>query len=219
LKKGIPLKGGQNPCVLILHSHGSEAYSDQPDYRSGDTDKNIVRVGQEIAQRLNALGISTIHDTTMHDVTKGYNDSYGQAGAAIARYLEEYPTIQVVVDVHRDAVADLQGRQKAVVTEDGSGARMLFVMGTDKGDLPHENWQDNLAFAMQLHGIMEAQNPGLMRPISLRAARYNEHFTPCSILLEVGSAGNTMEQALYSAEIFANGLGDLIHSLTEESGG
>ncbi len=213
--KEITVAITDSPCVLIIHTHGTEAYEDQEGYRSNDPNKNVIRVGKEIADRLNGAGIPTIHDTTAHDMTCGYDAAYEQAAAAIEAYLDKYPSIQVVIDVHRDAASDGQGGQKAISAEIAgeSAAGLLLVMGTDTTELPHKNWEENLAFAMQLQAYLSGNAPGLMRPTSLRAARYNEHFTSCSVLLEVGAAGNTMEEALCSARYFGDCLGELLKSL------
>ncbi|MBP3412745.1 MAG: stage II sporulation protein P [Oscillospiraceae bacterium] len=211
-KEPISMEITELPCILIVHTHGSEAYVDAEDYRSSDPQQNVVRVGAEIAMQLNKAGIPTLHDRTLHDETSGYNDAYGQAASAIAAYLEAYPSIQMVIDVHRDAASDGQGGQKALTTElDGkAAAQLLLVLGTDTSELPHPNWQQNLSFAMKLQAHLSSRAPSLMRKTSLRAARYNEHFTPNSILLEVGAAGNTMEEALRSAAYFAQGLAELL---------
>ena len=202
----------REPCVLIIHTHGSEAYRDSPDYRSTDPYENMIAVGAQIAERLNAAGIPTVQDTTLHDMTLGYNDAYGQAAAAIEAWLEEYPSIQVVIDVHRDAASDNAGEQKPLLTEvEGQAmAQLMLVMGTDMGELPHENWQENLAFAMKLQAYFQSLAPGLMRQMSLRAGRYNQHMTPYSVLLEVGSAGNSMEEALASAAFAGDNLAALL---------
>ena len=208
----------KEPCVLIVHTHGSEAYADSPGYRSTDPDKNVVSVGKEVAAILNAAGIPTIHDTTLHDETLGYDHAYSQAAKSISAYLEEYPRIQMVIDIHRDAIEDAKGRQKALKTKiDGQAvAQLLLVMGTDLSGLPHPNWQSNLSFAMKLQALLQQDHEGLMRQTSLRSSRYNEHFTPFSILLEVGSAGNSQEEALRAGTYFANGLARLLRSMQDQ---
>lgn len=200
------------PCVLIVHTHGSEAYRDSPDYRSSEPDRNVIRVGAEIADRLNAAGIPTIQDTTAHDMTSGYNDAYGQAAQAIEDYLEQYPSIQMVIDVHRDAASDGAGGQKPLLsTVNGKeAAQLMLVMGTDTAELPHAQWERNLSLAIKLQAYFNSIAPGIMRQTSLRAARYNEHLTPHSILLEVGSAGNSLEEALLSASFFGDHLARLL---------
>ena len=212
LQRDTPFRIADSPCVLILHTHGSEAYRDQEDYRSTDPEENVIRVGREIADVLNAAGISTVHDTVAHDVTEGYDLAYDRAAESIAAWLDKYPTIQMVIDVHRDASSDGQGGQKPVSAQIAGeeAAGLMLVMGTDTPELPHKNWQENLAFAVKLQSCLEENAPGLMRAITLRKGRYNQHFTSCSILLEVGSAGNTMEEALCSARYFGESLARLL---------
>ena len=207
------------PMILIVHTHATEAYTpaDGDDYsaagayRTTDTDHNIVRVGQALAQRLNDNGIPTLHDTTLHDVP-GYDDAYERAAAVISRYLEEYPSIRMVIDVHRDAALDENGSEVAVNCSigDREAAQMMLVMGTDAAGLEHPGWQGNLSMALKLQAWCEKTSPGCFRPLQLRAERYNQYLTPYSILLEVGAAGNTLRQALCSAEFFADRLTDLL---------
>ena len=207
----------QEPCVLIVHTHGSEAYADTEGYRSTSPKENMVRIGREIADYLNAAGIPTVHDTTLHDETLGYDYSYSQAAKSISAYLEQYPTIRMVIDVHRDAVEDASGRQKAMSTLVGeeSYAQLLLVMGTDLSGQAHPNWQNNLSFAMKLQAYLKQDYPNLVRQTSLRSSRYNEHLTPFSILLEVGSAGNTQTEALRSATYFAQKLSELLKEISK----
>lgn len=207
------------PMILIVHTHATEAYTpaDGDDYtaagsyRTTDTDHNVVRVGQALAQRLNDNGIPTLHDTTLHDVP-GYDDAYERAAAVISRYLEEYPSIRMVIDVHRDAALDENGSEVAVNCSigDREAAQMMLVMGTDAAGLEHPGWQGNLSMALKLQAWCEKTSPGCFRPLQLRAERYNQYLTPYSILLEVGAAGNTLRQALCSAEFFADRLTDLL---------
>lgn len=213
LTQPLPLAVSDEPLILIVHTHASEAYADKAaeDYHTTDTDHNIVRVGQAIADRLNAAGIVTLHDKTLNDLP-GYDSAYERTAQVISRYLEEYPSIRMVIDVHRDAVTATDGTELAMTAElDGEpAAQLLFVMGTDAGGLEHPDWQDNLAFALQMQSRCTARAPGLFRELSLRSGRYNEHLTPCSVLLEVGSAGNTLDEALRSADFFARQLTELI---------
>lgn len=201
------------PTVLILHTHATEAYADTGDYRSEDPEENMVAIGAKIAEILNDAGIRTLHDTTLHDAF-GYSDAYERVEGVIAEYLQEFPTLCMVIDVHRDAVEGSDGSQKAMETtllgEDA--ARLLLVMGTNTDELPHPNWEENLAFAVKLQAYIGESAPDLFRDISLRSARYNEHMTPYSLLLEVGSAGNAQEEALRSATYFAQKLSTLLLS-------
>lgn len=209
----------EGPVILIIHTHSTEAYTPTSDtvyeasasYRTKDTSYNVVRVGQAMAELLNARGIKTIHDTALHD-DSGYDDSYERTAEVISSYLQEYPSIQMVIDVHRDAVADSQGAQLALCSEvEGQrAASLLFVMGTDAAGLEHPHWQTNLSMALKLQALCEKEAPGLFRELSLRAQRYNQHLTPYSLLLEVGTAGNTLPEALLSAEFFADQLAQLL---------
>lgn len=209
------------PLVLIVHTHATEAYTcadgddyttDEP-YHTNDTRFNVVRVGQALTDRLNALGIETIHDETLYDAA-GYYDAYERTADGIAAYLSDHPSIQMVIDVHRDAIADENGGELAVTTTlDGQdAARLLLVMGTDTAGLTHPNWRENLSFAIQLQALCERDAPGCFRQMSLRSERYNEHLTAHSILLEVGAAGNTLQQALRSIDYFAAELATLLQA-------
>lgn len=215
LSQPLPLAVTDEPLILIVHTHATESYTGDydgaEDYHTADTDYNVVRVGQAIADRLNAAGIITLHDKTLNDLP-GYDSAYERTAQVISRYLEEYPSIRMVIDVHRDAVTATDGTELAMTAElEGApAAQLLFVMGTDAGGLEHPNWRDNLAFALQMQALCTARAPGLFRELSLRSGRYNEHLTPCSVLLEVGSAGNTLEEALRSADFFARQLTELI---------
>lgn len=205
------------PLILIVHTHATEAYTDETNvgstYHTTDTNYNVVRVGQALADKLNACGIPTLHDNTLNDAL-GYNDAYERTEEVIRRYLEEYPSIQMVIDVHRDAVADENGAELAMTTELGGepAAQLLFVMGTDEGGLEHPNWQENLSFAIKMQSFCSQTVSGLFRKLSLRASRYNQHLTPCSVLLEVGAAGNTLDEAIRSVTFFGEKLAELLQT-------
>lgn len=219
LTEPLRLSVEQGPLVLIVHTHATEAYTQEEGayyaataaYRTADPAYNVLRVGQAIADRLNAAGIHTLHDTTLHD-TYGYEDAYGRAEETIRAYLQQYPTIQMVIDVHRDAVADGTGAQLAFCSQvqGRQGAQLLFVMGTDAAGQSHPHWRQNLSMALKLQVLCEKEAPGLFRELALRSQRYNQHLSPYSLLLEVGTAGNTLSEALLSAEFFADQLARLL---------
>ncbi|MDR0890428.1 MAG: stage II sporulation protein P [Oscillospiraceae bacterium] len=209
----------QGPLVLIIHTHATEAYTiadgdtyeESSSYRTQDTAYNVVRVGQALADTLEARGIETLHDETLNDLPS-YDDSYPRMAEVAQSYLTMYPSIQMVIDVHRDALVDDADNQLALTTvvEGEELAQLLLVMGTNASGLTHPNWESNLSCAVQAQAVTEARAPGLFRTMSLRAERYNQHLTPCSLLLEVGTAGNTLQQALRSAELFGEALADLL---------
>lgn len=219
-----PLKfdaGADGPLVLIVHTHGTEAYTPTAEddyaaagsYHTEDTRHNVVQVGQVLADRLTARGVETINDDTLCD-QESYNDSYLRSAEVIEAYLEKYPSIQMVIDLHRDAIEDDEGNQLAMTAElEGERcARLLLVMGTNVSGMYHPDWEDNLSCALKIQALCEKRFPGWFRQMSVRAQRYNEHLTPCSILLEVGTAGNTLEEATRSAEYFGDTLADLLLS-------
>lgn len=202
-----------SPQVLIVHSHATEAYtmpSGQKYKASGncrtkDTNYNVVRVGDEVAAALSSYGISVLHDRTLHD-SPSYNDAYPNSYDAIASYLEKYPSLVYILDIHRDAVEDADGNQYKLVTrEDPHAAQCSIVLGND-----YEHWQDNLTLAVAVQQTINEKHPTLMRPILMIGYRYNQHFTTGSLLVEIGTAGNSLDEALYSARLFAQGFAETI---------
>lgn len=210
------------PQVLILHTHGTEAYTPAPgeEYaqstacRTLDAEYSVVRVGDEIAAVLEEAGISVLHDRTMYDAA-GYSDAYARAEQSIAAYLETYPSIHFVLDIHRDAIEDSDGTAYKVISpvSGQNAAQMTLVVGSDGSGAAHENWRENLKLAVLLQQHIAEQYPTLMRPMYLRNSRYNEHATTGSLLLEVGAAGNSLGEALYAAQLFAEQFVAVIQTL------
>ena len=201
---------GEEPTVLILHSHASESYTGDFDYveyyRSLDPEENMLAVGDRVAQVLRAGGITVLHDRTLHD-QPDYNSAYSSARAAIQSYLAEYPTIQIVLDLHRDATASTGNQLVTAATVNGQrSAQLMMVVGTDAGGSYHPDWQENLALALKLGVLLEQENPGICRPVSLRSSRFNIDLSTGSLLVEVGAAGNTLEEALIAADALGNAL-------------
>ncbi len=214
LKEGtVDVSPGEGPQILIVHTHGSEAYSmsdgdlyeESDPYRTTDCTHNIVRVGEEMATVFRAYGFQVIHDTTLCDYP-AYNGAYDRSKAVVEQWLEQYPTIQVVLDVHRDALVGGDGEiYKMVSTEAGQKvAQVMIVLGTDAGGSEHPRWKDNMAFALLLQRNLVKGYTSLARPIVLRAGRYNQHLSPGSILVEVGGHGNTLSEAIAGARLWAD---------------
>lgn len=201
--------GEEAPLVLILHTHGTEAYADtaENDYRSDDPAKNIIAIGALIADRLNDAGIPALHCTTAFD-TPDFSMAYYNAAMEIRSALEEYPSLAYIIDVHRDSILFPDGSYYATLGrgESGSAGQILFVVGTDHGGSGHTGWRDNLALAARIHQSIAGDYPTMMRDIHLRSASFNEQYTAGSMLVEVGSCACTMEQAEAGAEIFADAL-------------
>lgn len=205
---------GDQPTVLILHTHTSESYTKQSgdsyqetsDYHTLDETQNMLRVGDAIAQRLEREGIGVVHDRSFHDYPS-YNGSYNAARESIEAYLEAYPSILLVLDVHRDAV-EVDGDQLDTNAQVNgqAAAQLMFVVGSDEGGLYHPNWADNLSLALKLDAVLEKLYPGLCRPMSFRSERYNQHESPGALLVEIGSAGNTLQEALVAADALCDGI-------------
>ncbi len=206
------------PTVLIVHTHTTESYTpdsqtqytDADSTRSLDKTQNVVRVGEEIARVLTEAGIGVLHDQTIND-HPSYNGAYTRTLSSIENYLSRYPTIQIVLDVHRDAMTKSDGT-KLKLTADISGtkaAQVMLVVGTNAGGLPHENWRENLKFALHLQNKITAKYPGLARPINLRTERFNQHATAGSLIVEVGTDGNTLAESIAGARYFADALAKL----------
>lgn len=220
LKAKDPVRlSGDQVQVLVMHTHGTESYTPTAQYnytpsdtdRTTDCDYNVVRVGREITRILNEKGIKTIHSETLND-SPAYSGSYNRALEDISAHIKENPSIKLVIDVHRDAMVTQSGVKYKTVADVGGRetAQLMLVCGTDGGGLVHDGWQDNLSFQLKLQQALNTAHPGLMRPLNLRAARFNQHVTPGSMLVEVGTTGNTLEEALSSARLFAEGLADLL---------
>ncbi len=200
------------PQILILHTHATESYTEEGiEYydntasdRSQDLSKNVVRVGECMAEIFRENGIDVVHDTTLHDYPN-YNGSYANSLKTGEEYLKKYPSIKMIIDVHRDAIVYGDGTKAKVVTEikGKKAAQLMFVIGTDAGGLFHPEWRKNLQLAVYLQNKIENKYPGLMRGINLRKERFNEHLTSGSMILEVGTSGNTLKEAIYGAQCAA----------------
>ena len=198
------------PQILIIHTHGTEAYTpdgaDQYEalepYRTTDEEQNVTRVGRALADALEGYGLDVLVDTELYDYPN-YDGAYARSGEAMEDYLTRYPSLAMVIDLHRDAIGD--GEVAYGPVSDGA-AQMMFVMGSE-GTLSYPNWEKNLALAMSLQGLVDEKYPHLMRPTTLCSNRYNQQLTPGSLLLEVGATGNTMQEALAAVDLFAQAVG------------
>ncbi len=210
-----------DPQVLIMHTHTTETYEpyerDSYDasfnYRTTDSSKNMVMVGDAIAAQLEAAGIGVIHDTTIHDYPS-YTGSYGRSAETVKAILEEYPSIKVVLDIHRDAISSDGVISQPVAEINGrKAAQVMIIAGCDDGTMGMPQYMKNFRFACLLQQQMESDYPGLTRPILFDYRKYNQDLTTGSILIEVGSHGNTLEQAEYSGELIGTALAEALLSL------
>ena len=220
----VDLKLGAGPQILIVHTHGSEAYTqDEQDvyvesdpYRTTDCTKNVVRVGEEMAQVFRSQGFEVVHDTTLYDYP-AYNGAYERSCAGVEKWLEQYPTIKLVLDVHRDALVSADGAAYKLVSEvEGQKvAQVMRVVGSNDSGMEHPNWRENLALAVKLQLELTRDWGQLARPITLRSSRYNQHLSPGSLLVEVGGHGNTLQEAIAGARLFAQSIGQVLKTMEE----
>ena len=205
---------GQEPTVLILHTHATESYTKSPDedytesaaFRTLDEHYNMLSLGAYLTRLLAEGGVAAIHDQALHDYPS-YNGSYNHARKSIAAYLEEYPSIRLVLDLHRDASGDNhnQIRTEAVVAGQSS-AQIMLVVGTSGSGLKHPNWEENLALGLKLHTQLERISPGITRYVNLRAQRFNQDMSPGALIVEIGAAGNTHAEAMVATEVLAEAI-------------
>ena len=209
------------PLVLIVHTHGTEAYSengaiscpsDEEGYaRTADTDENVVAVGKALADELIRSGIPTAHCTVLHDSIQ-YKDSYARAEETIKKYLDEYPSIKLVIDVHRDSIIKSSGEIVRPVTEVNgeAAAQVMCVVGSDWAGDECPQWENNLSLALKLRRELNSQYGNICRPAFLKGHTYNQEIAPYSLLLEIGSQGNSLEEAVLSARLVAQELSSLV---------
>ena len=167
-----------------------------------------------MAEVFGDAGISVLHDRTLYDYPS-YTGAYDRSLAAIQSYLAQYPSIRFILDVHRDAIEDAQGNEYKVVTEvDGVGtsAQLTLVVGSDGSGLTHPNWMENLKLAVAIQQNALLNYSSLMRPILLRNSRYNQHATTGSLLVEVGAAGNSPEEAALAGRLFAERMVEVLEA-------
>ncbi|MBQ7768708.1 MAG: stage II sporulation protein P [Oscillospiraceae bacterium] len=208
---------GDEPSVLIIHSHTTESYNsgdyaETSPYHTLDANHNMLSIGSFLADLLEKGGISVIHDTAVHD-NPSYDLSYTNSRRSVQEYLKRYPSIRLVLDLHRDSYEDAAGNQVAhtVFSQGETLAPLMFVVGTDYGGLTHPQWQENLSLALKLQTQLESFCPGICRNLNLRTQRFNQDLSVGSLLIEVGASGNTHAQALKAAEVLAKGILSLAH--------
>ena len=204
------------PQVLIMHTHATEDYrlsaglwfTPGDGSRSTDRNINMCAVGRVMADTLNAAGLNTLHDETLNDYPS-YTGSYANSRAVVKQYLAQYPSIKIVLDVHRDAIETESGSRMApVCTVNGrQAAQVMIICGSDNGttvNLP--NWRKNLRFAAAWERAMEGLYPGFTRSVLLGYRFYNQDLTTGSLLIEIGGHGNNLNEALYAGQLAAEGL-------------
>ncbi len=208
----------KNTQAIILHTHTSEAYSPSAKntytpsdpYRTENPKYNVVKVGEELNTQLSKLGIKAAHDTTIHDYPT-YTGSYKRSLQTAIKNMKQYPNAKIVLDIHRDAYGG-QGEKLRTAVKIGNteAAKLMFVVGTDQMGLEHDNWRENLKFVIKLQENANKLYPGLCKEIDLRTERFNQHVAPGAIIIEVGSTGNTLEEAAASMKYLAKVIAEVV---------
>ena len=216
---GFTIEKTDEPQVLIYHTHTTESYlpydtgyfyeSFFP--RSTEQSENVCAVGEEIAKQLNAAGIKTIHDTTLHDYPS-YSGAYDRSLETIEEYLRQYPTIKVVLDIHRDGIGTDTEKYKPVFTAEGrQGAQMMVLAGYNYDDSEEfADWEYNLRFALRIQQAAAKRCPEMMRPVNFSDFMYNMNVNTGSLLIEVGGEANTIEEARFSGYMMGKVLCDVL---------
>ena len=218
----VTLPAGE-PQILIMHTHASEAFTPagrdlspaSDTCRTEDTNYNIVHVGDVLADTLGAAGLQVLHDRTIYDYPS-YTGSYNRSGAAVQAYLSQYPSLRIVIDLHRDALCSDSVVYKTVAElPDAACSQVMLLVGTNASGLYHPYWEENLRLAVYLQDAVNQAHPTLMRPITLVNERYNQHLTRGSLIIEVGSSGNTLQEAIRAVRLFGESAGPALAELVQ----
>lgn len=202
--------------ILIFHTHTCESYTQTDankyestgNYRTTDLNHNVVRVGDKLQKYLTSYGHNVIHNKTFHDYP-AYTGSYGRSLKTVSGILSQNKDTDVVIDLHRDAIGDDSYAPKVKIGDEYA-AQIMFVIGTNGSGLAHDNWQQNLQFAMKVQQKANELYPGLFKPILLRNARYNQHLSKAANIIEIGATGNTLEECETSAKYLAKVLDEVL---------
>lgn len=214
------LEQTNKPQVLIVHTHTTESYMEEDNGyycesfypMNSDDSYNMIKVGNAIADSLTKNGIGTVHCCTHHDYPDYYK-AYENCAASINEYLEKYPSIKLVLDIHRDSITtDENEKIKPTFEYNGRKAAQVMIMcGNDNfGYYDFPNWEDNLNLALKLQSSAENSYSGMTRPLYFGNFMYNMNIGTTSLLIEVGTDANTLEEAVLSGELLGNAIADVL---------
>ncbi|MCG0277571.1 MAG: stage II sporulation protein P [Thermanaeromonas sp.] len=207
-------KDSKHPLVAIYNTHNAESYApSQGAEKLPGQNGGVVRVAAVLAETLTQdYGIPVVRSETIHDYPD-FTLSYANSEKTVRRMLAENPSIQIVLDIHRDA--GLKQPPVAYINNQ-EVAQILIVVGSN-ARLEHPNWRQNEAFAQKLAKIMDELYPGLCRGVRVQQGRYNQHLHPRALLLEIGSSNNTLDQAQRSAKLLARVIAEALEQLKQEN--
>lgn len=221
LRPEFQIKLNSEPQVLIMHTHTTESfepferdyYDSSFSYRSSDESMNVVAIGATMKNQIEKYGISVIHDTTIHDYPS-YEGSYERSAETVKKILAENPQIKVVLDIHRDAIESNGDLIAPVINVDGkNSAQVMIISGCDDGTMDMPDYLQNFRLASLFQQQFEADTPGITRPILFDYRNYNQGLTTGSLLIEVGSHGNSIDEVCYAGELIGNSIGKALQGL------
>ena len=197
--------------ILIFHTHTCESYTATENnqyqasgnFRTIDLEHSVVKVGSVLTDCLTNLGYNVNHSKTYHDYP-AYTGSYTRSMKTVKGILAENPSIENVIDLHRDAIGSDSSYGPTVQIGDERVAQLMFVIGTDSGGLEHPNWKQNLKLAIKVQEKANEMYPDLFKPMIVRNSRYNQNLAKGACIIEVGATGNTLEECNASMKYLAN---------------
>lgn len=214
LKEGFikPDLAAEGPSVLIYHTHTTESYADASGEYSDNSDQGVIGVGKAMKEVFESHGLETVHLTDNYIEGGAFNKAYTRSLKGVEAVLKEYPSIKIVLDIHRDSITEGSTEYCPLTTIDGKDyAQIMVISGTNDLGLSHPGWEDNLKYALALVKQLQTDYPGLSRPLYLNANRYNTHTTPYALLVEVGGGANTAEQAKRSGRAVAESICKIVN--------
>lgn len=192
------------------YTQGQEPYPETAPYRTLEKGCNMLSLGKALEEALLDRGIPVLRDETIYDYPS-YNSAYGSSRKSLRAYLRAYPSIVLALDLHRDAADTGSGQLRTLAQTDGeNSAQLMLVVGTDARGLVHPNWEENLSIGLKLQALLERLSPGLTRPTCLRPQRFNQDLSPGCLIVEIGGAGNTRQEALRTIPVLAQAIEELL---------
>jgi stage II sporulation protein P len=203
--------------VLIYHTHTTESYirdisqlNSSVVTRTTDPRYSIVRVGEELAQNFKkTFGIQVIHNATIHDYPD-YNYAYNNSFKTVSTILNAYPSIKIVIDMHRDAAGDTKKLRNVATVNGKKAAKIMFVVATGEQKQNHPNWKENLKLALKIQQKLLVECPAITQSIDLSPYRYNQNLSKGALLIEIGGDGNLLSECLESTKYLAKAINSVI---------
>ncbi|HBN83813.1 MAG TPA: hypothetical protein DDZ89_08205 [Clostridiales bacterium] len=204
----------ESDSILIYHTHTTESFVTQVSdiydseifTRSNDPSENICKVGNALYRSLTGdYGLKAIHDTTVHDYPV-FNNAYSNSFKTISGLIKSNQNTGIVIDVHRNALDRDVKLRLPYETNEGTVAKISFVVATGEIGLPHPNWKQNLQIALRLTNILEEMYPGITDPVYISKYRYNQQVSDGALLVEIGAEGNLLEECVRSSKILAKAI-------------